>query len=1259
MNLNKSILALAISSTLVACGGGGDSDSGTDNGTGGPTTTPAKVTLVGKTTKGTLANAQLKAYKYVDGTPVLLTDADLSADSILKTDDKGKYKITVLNYEGPVKVEAIVSTDVNSPTTMLCDAPLGCGATPYGAKLNLTSTNPNFSLSAITSVEENAEVTVNLSVLTHMATALVEKQGQISKQTIAEQSNIIAKAFDIKGDITTLEPTAVESAEETSKEDNVDELRYGLINAGIASAIFKGEADATDILSTKMKTIVDDLVANGGAILVEQDDAEPGFELALTDVFSAAQETAQKVSVDIQGDDSLDKSLVDNGTLGNEVVNLEKDKIDAKKEADSDGFVQPKQDSEPVTLTPVEYAKAMVEDVRVFANLLGLPTDTDSLGNETFSVEHTELVNNIEGFGNLVDDAALLLETKADGSDPLTLLTAVVDELNNIGLAVEAGTKSLPIANETLNLPAGFSGTVSYSETDTLFEVNATSTDGQVVKLAASIDIADDNMSIAFNLSGEITGADVSLKIANGSKAQLNWDLPTTREDLELDLIQAAPTGGKLSLDVEIAQVQSTEVTNPLYFNGDLTINLATVELSEIRDYYTGWAGYGRALERSYFPLPQLASLSGAFGSGSGDEINATLVVQMANASGHTVPEYNGTLVGELLPEFLTVTVSDNGNQLTIIENNAYDLVEGVSTYSENFTLGGAQGNWRYEYSAITEGDNEPFNDGFMASSTSDVGLDYPEIIYTHENCSAVFDAPAMAASSDICEVVSTWLTPIDVDSDLVTDYFELRLAESGSFNEQGRLINNEGNLVKKADLPLFTSFEPSDFNYIHQRERVLPNLPYDTSPLRVTSGVELFSGFEETNVFSFSSGVWSIKDKGDAVVKFTRDDYLALKSGSSVKLDAVVVKPIVENAVTMTVADDANQVTAEYVNGRKVTRTFAAGTGDQSSYEYNELIEFEWGQETANRLIMFTEQHPTLNAKTYTFERTSNDRYDDGSEHSFSEVYYIVPVDEFENGQIDKWEAATVYGGHVNEQGQVIDMNGNVVDFDNYFFSSVSFGEDSSRAIENTLGHYYFGRDVSQFTSALDFHKTRLQAIGDLYVYLDGEGLINVEFNPAEINTLVAGSIQTFSGIVTEPDFHTPLENEDNYLQFSALASLGFTFGDYDIDLTLSGQRAAFEAGVLDLDMSYRLGDETRRSFTLKADSNNFEVEGNEKLHLVNDSGVSVEFADFGMEGNQKVLGKMTYTVDNGTPVQVGKIVERENGAVMVIYSDDTTESL
>ena len=112
VNINKALILLTLTSTLLAC-----SDSSDPVTEPTPEALPIETVINGKALKGVLTNAIVTVYKYVDGATVELTEDELNNADII-TDDAGNYTFTIVDYDGPIKIELTPSTDPENPTTM-------------------------------------------------------------------------------------------------------------------------------------------------------------------------------------------------------------------------------------------------------------------------------------------------------------------------------------------------------------------------------------------------------------------------------------------------------------------------------------------------------------------------------------------------------------------------------------------------------------------------------------------------------------------------------------------------------------------------------------------------------------------------------------------------------------------------------------------------------------------------------------------------------------------------------------------------------------------------------------------------------------------------------------------------------------------------------------------------------------------------------------------------------------------------------------
>jgi hypothetical protein len=151
------------------------------------------------------------------------------------------------------------------------------------------------------------------------------------------------------------------------------------------------------------------------------------------------------------------------------------------------------------------------------------------------------------------------------------------------------------------------------------------------------------------------------------------------------------------------------------------------------------------------------------------------------------------------------------------------------------------------------------------------------------------------------------------------------------------------------------------------------------------------------------------------------------------------------------------------------------------------------------------------------------------------------------------------------------------------------------------------------------------------------------------DIDLLTAGSSNTFDAINTYPAIDESLENEEVFLDINAALALDVVLGQYEVNLTLSGERTGLDDGIFDLAMSYKLPDETeQRSFVVHA---NTMEEGTFSAN--NSEGVFLILQELDEDSDSNVIGTI---FANG--IQAAQIEDRD-GLIVIVYTDETNESL
>ncbi|WP_440876630.1 hypothetical protein [Thalassotalea sp. PLHSN55] len=1236
--MNKSIIALALSASLAACGGSSDTPPPVEPPVVEPPA-PVETIVNGKAVKGTLANAVVKVFKFVDGEPVELT-ADELADSDITTDGDGNYSFTLLDYTGPVKIELSAGTD----TTMVCDAADGCGDVAFGETLNISSADPSFTLSAISVVEEGSDgdVKMNVSALTHLAAALIEEaETGVTAESVQEQSSLVANTFGISGSLTDLEPTVVDDAAAVAGEDNPDELRYGLINAGIMSAIFSGE-DATDsVLSTKLTTIAQDLVANEGKVLVSQ-DADDDFELALGDVLEAASETAAQVAEEIAADETLTAEI----DLAQEETKLENEKIAEEALVGEDGFSDVGVDT-PTVGDAVAKAAAMVEDVRLFTHLFDLDTEQGA-GIETQGDEYVALM---QAAGDMV----------AEEADSFVLLTEISEALSVITMGLDdeiiEGTEFQ--AADYINSDLEVTGTFRLDPDDLVFAVDVTtSAQGEEVESAqfeASITIAEDGLSIALNLDGKIESTGASFTLADDSKAVIILDSAATRDGIEDDSYDGEIVGGELKLSIELAQKATETVTNPITFSGSLHTELLlvgervldeqeSVSYDEFEnpqyDYH-----YGKTRIEDTI-LPEMLSLSGEFSALEGDLIKATLTVNIDELAEYQAPDFE--YLGREVADIMNIEISEGLNTVVITEaDSVIDYQQSTETRIFTPTPGGQVGEWTATSTVVAANAEEHhwetgierkiFSRRFSVADVNEQGL-----IYTR----------AFVVGDGEFGVRVIRFTPMDTDGDNSANYYDVEqlhtyddMAYDGTsistlVNADGDLLLADGTLHTWDNAWFMGSYQSVD-SFMTSNDHEFYYKPI-ANPLTVSNGAELLA--QTIDNWWENEGNLTVEDIGEVTFFFDEDDLEIIASGEvlSINPTGYITKALLAEAYTISVSEDSNTVTLnEPAGNSRVYSMDFTSTGNftftRERFEDTDINHSDVREYSTNDLGLDTPEVVILRTNTY-----------DGMSH-YSQIR-ITPVDSNGDGASDFINQTRVWGDYINADGIITDENGTETSEGDAYFYANSYDE-------LPFGWHTPFNPLTVNNALVAYQGWLANARGsEIYTYVDDIGLVETNLSSEEVAALTANTSTMFDGYNTEADSLDILENAENFLDINAALTLEAVLGDYEVKVQLAGDRTGLEDGEFELEMVYKLpGDEAQRSFTVHANT-----EEEDTVLVTNSEDVTVTLMELSEEdqaSGESVIG--TIVVGTGDDAeQAAQIVDRD-GLILVVYSDGTVESL
>lgn len=1215
MEFKKSLLALSVVTVLSGCGGTSDEKSVDDKDpivTDPVTPVVSEALVQGVASKGTLKNAQLTFFKYVEGEAVELTANELGESSLV-TDENGKYQVTLSDVQGIVKVQVSASSDVESPTLMVCDAPKGCGvddtdtAVKFGDDVNLTLQDPEFSLTSILSIDsETTETqdTANITPLTHMATALAESRGDISEQTISDAQSEIANTFGLIGALNSLTPGAMETPSSLFEQENTNAMRYALINAGIAHALYVEEPELA--LSAKLNSAIIDMVAANGAMLASSDaDDDDEFELSIEDVLNGSEQALTQLIDVIAEDPSLVEHLDDLEQIATNIANEIQVKI---TQAGDDGRIKGNV-SDETQGDAIAKASAMVNDIRLFANLFDV---TNSSG-EHFESQGEQFVNLVEAAGDMV----------AEQADSFALLSDVIEAVTDIHQQLENEEVTGTVFDLADYLSTAGTGSVTIDEENLVFSVDAQA-GAEKLTLDVAINALAENTQYQLLLSGMAENDAVALTIGEGSHATLSLDSAVTRSQIESGDVSAEPTKGELKLSVTLMQRATDTVVNPISFTGALTAELLPLKVYSAESL-NSWeqTAWDYTLEQDTLVLPKMASLSGEFSSLEGELVKATATVNIKDLESYTPPELKG--FGEMYEDIAQVTINEADTELNLSINNDETLTQYVYTKTAE-----SSGNWKIAASRTT--DIEGYFQGTFNREAYNSG-ERQYYMYNQNNI--------------VSDTQYSWIEYIEYnESDGVYnlmanfDYFS-------DFN-QGVLTNSEGEQVNIADIP----YQNNGWAYTLEEIEGWLSIGTSVDPGSISS---YYYGVFESGYSA------SLKDIGD--FRFNTEDVLdKVKAGESFMVDGYLVSPLLNGQLVITVSDDATNLEAVVEGG--TTQAISIDRAEDISFTVsNEIIDNdgrldEWKTLKVSRADIAFEE----NLKVEYFQQ-----YDDWS---WGSAINLTPIDYDSDSQADTFMCTGIDFNKVNAAGEYLDYDGSVINIEEQSFDCGSY----STVDEFVDASWIFARfaitseNLNSFTadevfiSSLNGYRNEAPEpvnpdeepsqqfkARTFYSYVDGLGRVAADFTQPEHMQWSADGTYTIDMYLAQPELGSNVENEETFLDVNAALNVQVEVGEYNLELNLTGERTELEQGKLALDVKYLLPDsDKQRSFIVSYDT---KLETLSATNAENVKLVLVESDD--EEAEQQVLG----TIMVGDE-KAAEIVKRDS-LVLIVYENGTVETL
>lgn len=634
MNFNKTIIAIALSSTLAACGGSSSSPDPVVT----PPPPPEPQSVSGTASKGLILGGTVTAYLInSDG-----TKGDSVGTATTDTTD-GSYELTLdSNYDGEPLIIEITATDGSQ---MKCDLSVCLAddddeiAITFGELYNLPS---DFELSAVSSGSESNTISINITPLTDVASALTldKVAGGADPSSAAESSNYqIANLLGLDGDVTELPIVDLTDADEINAA-SADELEANLKSAAIVEAALSDSSEGTS-LEEALDNFTTQYVNSSGIADTEGVDVDTA-SISLEEIAAASQLLTSTIVTEVEGVNAEDENMsaVETALMTEEAEastgSTEPTQGDVPDDIGSEGLIAAKAFVSQVSTfslaTQLDSTNTFEDEISLAADLASndLDTNTEALALAAAAIAEAFVAYNEEVITTYQSgDITVAISVSDD------VVTYTVDQTLDIADAAGVATTT------TINLVAinaVFSDSIVDMETNNETETGYTytwSSEGE-----ASIDIA---------LSGSVSTDQVSISINDGSQfvATLSVDeegagqgtytqdensSSNSESETESGLISVSDV--EVGLSVTIAQVASSEVTDPIEFTGAFNIvaSLLSIDYDEAEQWENsessiGYSGNYSDNGTEIISIDGLnASLSGTF-SNSSNSLEASVAI--------------------------------------------------------------------------------------------------------------------------------------------------------------------------------------------------------------------------------------------------------------------------------------------------------------------------------------------------------------------------------------------------------------------------------------------------------------------------------------------------------------------------------------------------------------------------------------------------------------------------------------------------------
>jgi len=517
--LSALAMASALVITISAC-----SDSDNDRlsfpvGGGDPDPDPV-VTVSGDVAKGIVVNGVVSIYP--------ITSSSIDTTSLLgtgTTDSTGHYdSVELTGYDGgPIAVRVTAASD--DTTSMVCDLSNGCGdGVAFGEMLTLSDTD--FSLDAIVPSVDDMSPSVNVSVLTNVAsgvalqTLMMDNTADVTT-AINNANTSVANRFGLTGNVTQLPIIDVTNPNTVATTDSAT-LQYNLFNAAIVQSVLTDNNMLS--LQQSVSSFANQWLTNGG---LADTESEGSAGVTLSNILRDASQVINSIETTAQAN----MVMINLGGLQSQ--------IDASAAVAENGSTTPSGGTPAVDNDDdaLQLVKDEVAELRTLLTALGVtgtngmdPTDPELFADQVELAANTIGGDTEYALEALAYAAAAISRAfeahfesetpPAEFFDEVTDINVVITETDGVRTYAVDDTVAVTRAN---GMPLDVDVVLSADDSDSTFEENPEvmdNTDGSTTEtnvftasvnmviegsatVAESVTITIEDGTVAVSLSGE------------------------------------------------------------------------------------------------------------------------------------------------------------------------------------------------------------------------------------------------------------------------------------------------------------------------------------------------------------------------------------------------------------------------------------------------------------------------------------------------------------------------------------------------------------------------------------------------------------------------------------------------------------------------------------------------------------------------------------------------------------------------------------